>query len=40
MAALPGSRPLADDTPIDVEERQIEEWRRMSAAEKRPSSAA
>jgi hypothetical protein len=34
MAAPPGSRPLADDTPIEVEERQIEEWRRMSTAEK------
>jgi hypothetical protein len=27
-------RPLAADTPAEVEERQIEAWRRMSAAEK------
>jgi hypothetical protein len=31
MAAL---RPLADDTPAEIEERQIEAWRRMSTAEK------
>ena len=27
-------RPLADDTPAEVEERQIEAWRRMSTPEK------
>jgi hypothetical protein len=27
-------RPLADDTPLDIEARQIEGWRRMSAAQK------
>jgi hypothetical protein len=27
-------RPLALDTPLEVEQRQIEQWRRMSAAEK------
>jgi hypothetical protein len=27
-------RPLAADTPVEVEERQIEEWRRMSSADK------
>jgi hypothetical protein len=27
-------RALADDTPLEVEARQIEEWRRMSTAEK------
>jgi hypothetical protein len=27
-------RPLADDTPAEVEERQIDAWRRMSTAEK------
>jgi hypothetical protein len=26
--------PLALDTPVEVENRQIEEWRRMSSAEK------
>jgi hypothetical protein len=30
----PVGRPLADDTPIEVEERQIEQWRRMSSADK------
>ena len=29
-----GLRLLADDTPAEVEDRQIEAWRRMSAAEK------
>lgn len=27
-------RPLADDTPLEIEARQIEGWRRMSPAEK------
>jgi hypothetical protein len=27
-------RPLAEDTPAEVEQRQIEAWRRMSTAEK------
>jgi hypothetical protein len=27
-------RPLADDTPVEVEDLQIEAWRRMSPAEK------
>ena len=27
-------RPLADDTPAEIEQRQIEGWRRMSPAEK------
>ena len=27
-------RPLADDTPLDIERRQIEGWRRMSTGEK------
>jgi hypothetical protein len=29
-----GQRPLAADTPVEVEARQIEEWRRMSPAKK------
>jgi hypothetical protein len=27
-------KPLAADTPVEVEDRQIEAWRRMSTAEK------
>ena len=27
-------RPLAEDTPLDIERRQIEGWRRMSASQK------
>jgi hypothetical protein len=27
-------RPLADDTPADVEQRQIEGWRQMTSAQK------
>jgi hypothetical protein len=30
----PGRSPLAGDTPVEVEDRQIEAWRRMSPAEK------
>ena len=26
--------PLADDTPLEIEQRQIEAWRRMTPAEK------
>ena len=29
-----GWRPLASDTPVEVEERQIEGWRQMSPAQK------
>jgi hypothetical protein len=29
-----GRSPLAADTPVEVEDRQIEAWRRMSPAEK------
>ncbi len=29
-----GVHPLADDTPLDIEARQIEGWRKMSAAQK------
>lgn len=32
------AKPLAIDTSPEVERRQIEGWRRMSAAEKRPLS--
>jgi hypothetical protein len=28
------ARPLAADTPVDIENRQVEEWRRMSSADK------
>jgi hypothetical protein len=35
MAAFPcPRRPLAADTPLEVEDRQIEGWRRMSTADK------
>ena len=27
-------QPLASDTPVEVEDRQIEEWRRMSSVHK------
>jgi hypothetical protein len=27
-------QPLADDTPLEIEARQIEGWRRLSAADK------
>jgi hypothetical protein len=29
-----GWRPLASDTPVEVEDRQIEGWRQMSPAQK------
>jgi hypothetical protein len=33
-------RPLADDTPLDIEARQIERWRRMSDQEKAEAIAS
>lgn len=29
-----GPRPLASDTPLEIERQQIEQWRRMSPEEK------
>lgn len=33
-------QPLASDTPLDIEGRQIEEWRTMSAAQKAETVAS